>query len=185
MKKINVKTMFGFFLCAALSLVCEGCNAQGKNSKWVSYIPVEVDSTLSATFGDSIIDIINDATKIEVSQLEIKDDSLTFVDGGRLRKKDKNLLTFLVLDEEMTRGVPVNIYAKFCPMVRVDFITKDKRSASLFFDFGLSQWLLKNSDGKMLAKGMVPSRQLLKFFHSVLPKNDTLTAIYNLKNQNM
>lgn len=180
----QIKFLQTLLLCAVLSLICEGCSAQGKPSKWVSYSPVEVDSTLSASFGDSIINIINTSTKIEVSQLEIKNDSLTFVGGGRLKKQDKSLLTFLVLDEEMAKKAPTNIYAKFCPMIRVEFKTKDSRCATLFFDFGLSQWRLENASDKTLAKGVIPSRQLLKFFHSVFPKNETLKAIYNFKPEN-
>lgn len=184
MKDSKIKFMQTLVLCIVLSLVCEGCSAQRKPSKWLSYSPVEVDSTLSASFGDSIINIINSATKIEVAQLEIKNDSLKFVSGGRLKKQDKSLLTFLVMDEEMARKAPINIYAKFCPMIQVDFKTKDSRCATFYFDFGLSQWRLENASDKTQARGVIPSRQLLKFFHSVFPKNETLKAIYNFKPEN-
>ena len=98
-----------------------------------------------------------------------------------MKKQDRNLLHFLVMDEEMVRKVPTNIFAKFCPMIRVDFITKNSCKATLLFDFGLSQWSLRNAENKELAKGMMPNRQLLKFFHSVFPKNEALNAIYNFK----
>lgn len=164
-----------------LSSACESCSATEKRSKWVSYSPIEIDSTLSAFYGDSIVEIIDKASQIQVSQLEIKDDSLQYAGGGTLKKQDRNLLHFLVTDEEMVRNAPTNIFAKFCPMIRADFKTKDGRKATLLFDFGLSQWSLRNAENKELAKGMIPSRQLLRFFHSVFPKNETLNAIYNFK----
>lgn len=164
-----------------LSFVCESCSATGGKTKWVSCSPIEVDSTLSASYGDSIVKIIDKATQIQVSQLEIKNDSLQYVGGGNLKKQDRNLFRFIIMDEEMVRRVPTNIFAKFCPMIRVDFITKDNHKATLLFDFGLSQWSLRNTENKELAKGMIPNRQLLKFFHSVFPENETLNAIYNFK----
>lgn len=181
MKNLSFSTIQAFLLCMLLSFTCESCSATGKRSKWVSYSPIEVDSTLSASYGDSIINIMDKATQIQISQLEIKNDSLLYVGGGSLKKQDRNLLLFLVMDEEMVRKVPTNIFAKFCPMIRVDFITKDNRKATLLFDFGLSQWSLRNAENKELAKGMIPNRLLLKFFHSVFPKNETLNAIYNFK----
>lgn len=181
MKNLSFRTIQAFLLCVMLSFACESCNATGKKSKWVSYSPIEVDSTLSASYGDSIVKIMDKAAQIQVSQLEIKNDSLQYAGGGTLKKQDRNLLHFLIMDEEMVRRVPTNIFAKFCPMIRVDFITKDNRKATLLFDFGLSQWSLRNAENKELAKGMIPNRLLLKFFHSVFPKNETLNAIYNFK----
>ncbi len=181
MKRINFKTVQTLIMCAALSLICESCSASGKGSKWVSYTPIEVDSTLSASYGDSIVKIINAASQIQVSQLEIKNDSLQYVGGGKLKKQDKQMLLFLIMDESMVREAPINIFAKFCPMIKVDFLTKDEKSASLIFDFGISQWSLRNSNNKELARGVVPNKFLLKFFHSVFPKNETLNALYNLK----
>lgn len=181
MKKLKFSTIRTLLLCVMLSFICESCNATGGKTKWVSYSPIVVDSTLSASYGDSIVKIIDKAAKIQVSQLEIKNDSLKYVGGGTLKKQDRNLLHFLVTDEEMVRKVPTNIFAKFCPMIRVDFNTKDNRMATLLFDFGLSQWSLRNAENKELAKGMTPNRQLLKFFHSVFPENETLNAIYNFK----
>lgn len=181
MEKMHFRTIQAFLMCVMLSFVCESCSAKGK--KWVSYSPIEVDSTLSASYGDSIVNIIDKATQIQVSQLEIKNDSLIYVGGGALKKQDRNLLNFLVMDEEMVRKVPMNIFAKFCPMIRIDYNTKDNRKATLLFDFGLSQWSLRNAENKELAKGMIPNRQLLKFFHSVFPKNETLNAIYNFKSE--
>ena len=181
MTHFRFRTAQTFILCAVLSLVCGSCSAMGESSKWVSYSPIEVDSTLSASYGDSIVKIIETAYQIKVSQLEVKNDSMQYVGGGFLKKQDRNLLHFLVMDEDMVRKAPTNIFAKFCPMIRVDFNTKDRRTVTLFFDFGLSQWSLCNTDDKELAHGMIPNRQLLKFFHSVFPKNETLNTIYNFK----
>lgn len=181
MMKFNLRTVQTLIMCATLSLICESCSATVKGSKWVSYTPIEVDSTLSASYGDSIVKIIDSASLIQVSQLEIKNDSLQYVGGGKLKKQDKQMLLFLIMDESMVREAPINIFAKFCPMIKVDFETKDKKSVSLVFDFGISQWSLRNSKNKELARGVVPNKLLLKFFHSVFPKNETLNAIYNFK----
>ena len=183
MNHLSFRTIQALLMCIMFSFVCESCSATGKKTKWVSYSPIEVDSTLSASYGDSIANIIDKANQIQVSQLEIKNDSLQYVGGGTLKKQDRNLLLFLVLDEEMVRCTPTNIFAKFCPMIRVDFLTKDNRKATLFFDFGLSQWSLRNAENKELSKGMIPNKLLLKFFHSVFPKNETLNTIYNFKSE--
>lgn len=181
MKDFSSRTIQAFLMCVMFSFACDSCSATGKGAKWVSYTPIEVDSTLSASYGDSIVKIINSASQIHISQLEIKKDSLQYVGGGKLKKQDKQMLLFLIMDESMVREAPINIFAKFCPMIKVDFVTKDEKSASLFFDFGISQWSLRNSNNKELAKGVVPNKLLLKFFHSVFPKNETLNAIYNFK----
>lgn len=184
MKRLRFKAMWILLLCISLSLICTSCEAKTRKNKRISYSQSIIDNSLHKMVGDSIMRIIMNSSNVHISQLSSKNDSLCYNDGGYLKKEEKSLILFLILDDEMNRPAPNNIFAKFCPMIRISFNETGKRSVSMFFDFGLSQWTICDSKENEIAKGMLTDRQLLRFCHYIFPDNEAINRIYDMNSKN-
>ena len=170
--------------CVVSMLLFTSCNAKTpKQPLWAKFAQ-KPDSTCLSVQADSLLSIVANSTAITAEQLAHVDDSLQYVSKGQMEKPEAELLLYLLLDEEMKHPAPNNIFAMFCPMVRLTFDASNKKngdlSAIVLLDVGLSQWRLCDADGNKVAAGVIPDRRFIRFFHFYFPDNEAFKALYTI-----
>lgn len=183
MKKLkpSMRTVLTLLACFALSAFCGSCQAKKRSQLWTQ--ASELDSVVTTCVGDSIVNLMVSAKKVIVSEMSFADDTLQYVNERKLNASERDLLLFLFLDKDMMSPPPSSIYARFFPQVCFSFIGKKGNKLTLSFDLGISRWSLANSQEKMMAKGQICDKRMIRLCHFLLPGNETIDAIYNFKTE--
>ena len=177
MKHLSFKTMQATLLCAILSLICTGCNAQtGKSSSMFA----PIDSTMRAEVGDSISAIILKSKKIFAERVVQKNDTLTVQSKKKLKGEEASIVKFLfAVNESFTDSAVV--FGKFSPSIRLTFYVSKKVYCTAYVDFGLKQIALRDKKGNTIKMFGLKDDSFIKFTNVIFPNDKFLMFMLNQK----
>lgn len=180
-KKFRIQITQTFIICVIMSLASLSCNAKSNRPAWTQQ--ALIDSIVKVHLGDSVTNELIRAKKVVISELTTENDSIKYINRKKLKKNERDLLLYLFLDNDMMHKPSENIYGKFCPMIRVEFIEKKGRCTTLYMDLGLSQWRIIDSKNAEVAKGTIHDRRMIRLCHFLFPESDLVNQIFNFEPQ--
>ena len=95
-----------------------------------------------------------------------------------LSREDTQVLRFLVSDPQLFIE-SVQSYGAVMPQVRVLFEKSKSEKVEVGLDFGLRKWILVDGTGKVVKQYALAKSDLLRFSHSLFPKDELITNLYN------
>lgn len=148
-------------------------DADAKKFSPAPFCSAAADSLIRQAVGDSVCDILADASNLRISLLPAQGDSVPV--SRKIARKDRRLVSFIIFNpKNFLRDS--RVYGIFLPQVELSF-RAGRKELTVRYDFGLRKWGIFNSKGECLSMFDLEADNMLRFAALQFPDNLLLSRL--------
>lgn len=139
------------------------------------------DSVVTKALGDSVCSIIEKARTMRLFTVTAPDDTVNTPGSVIVPMKDRSLVKFIITNPDDYESDVVT-YGIFVPQFGVQFATR-KEEVSIYYDFGLRKWQLRNAKGDVLLERDLKSGNMFRFARTAFPDDKFFNSLPQTENK--
>ena len=182
-----MKKLKTIFFTAAAAFAVMACTASSRSLRSYYAQPqtgtvVETDSVSVPRLGDSIASVIKNAEKVTARLIAYGDTAAANAKTVELSpKRASDLKKILVTDRENSESDKL-LFGRFLPNISFYFQNGEK-VCTVFCDFGLRKWQVKNAGGEILHSFDLKSKEILQLAGKLFPEDEYISEMLKTKNK--